>query len=42
MGCDVATNARPAGGPPGRMGAAACSCRLSARTRQRFAHELLL
>ena len=34
MGCDVATNARPAGGPPRRLGAAASSCRLSAKERQ--------
>ena len=33
MGCGVPTNARPAGGPS-RLGAAAGSCRLSAKRRQ--------
>ena len=35
MGCSVPTNARPAGGPS-RLGAAAGSCRLSAKARHSF------
>src|SRR5438445_6913423 len=34
VGCDVPTNARPAGGPPRRLGVAATSRRLSAKMRQ--------
>jgi hypothetical protein len=35
MGCDVPMNARPVGRPPRRLRAAASSCRLSAKLRQR-------